>query len=116
MNLNATMVLKTLLVQLLNFGESGILGSTLVITLDIYHKMKSTHFTLIFTPYRIGTIKTHVYGTGGGFIEPDKKRLEPIYKDNPGWKLLGGKSLRTKNIRSATPRGFARAVFEANKL
>ncbi len=29
-------------------------------------------------------------------------------------KKLGGKSLKTKNIRSATPRGFARAVFEAN--
>lgn len=28
--------------------------------------------------------------------------------------MLGGKSDRTKNIRSATPRGFARAVFEAN--
>lgn len=27
---------------------------------------------------------------------------------------LGGKSDRTKNIRSATPRGFARAVFLAN--
>lgn len=27
---------------------------------------------------------------------------------------LGGKSLKTKNIRSATPRGFAAAVFEAN--
>ena len=26
----------------------------------------------------------------------------------------GGKSLRTKNIRSATPRGFAKAVFLAN--
>lgn len=28
---------------------------------------------------------------------------------------LGGKSAKTKNIRSATPRGFAKAVFEANK-
>lgn len=26
----------------------------------------------------------------------------------------GGKSQRTKNIRSATPRGFAKAVFLAN--
>ena len=31
----------------------------------------------------------------------------------PAWKL-GGRSLRTKNIRSATPRGFAKAVFAAN--
>lgn len=27
---------------------------------------------------------------------------------------LGGKSERVKNIRSATPRGFAEAVFHAN--
>ena len=27
---------------------------------------------------------------------------------------LGGKSDRTKNIRSATPRGFAKAVFDAH--
>lgn len=37
----------------------------------------------------------------------------PIKQDNPGWKHCGGKSLRTKNIRSATPRGFAIAVFES---
>lgn len=49
-----------------------------------------------------------------GFIEPDKKRLEPLSKHNPGWKKCGGKSTKTKNIRSATPRGFAQAVFEAN--
>ena len=36
------------------------------------------------------------------------------HKNNPGWKKCGGKSTRTKNIRSATPRGFAQAVFEAN--
>lgn len=52
--------------------------------------------------------------SGGGFIEPERKRVEPLSKDNPGWKLCGGKSLKTKNIRSATPRGFAIAVYEAN--
>lgn len=52
--------------------------------------------------------------SGGGFIEPSRKRIEPLSKDNPGWKLCGGKSLKTKNIRSATPRGFAIAVYEAN--
>jgi len=52
--------------------------------------------------------------TGGGFKEPVKKRIEPLLKDNPGWKKCGGKSLRTKNIRSATLRGFSQAVFEAN--
>jgi len=51
---------------------------------------------------------------GSGFIEPEKKRIAPEFKDNPGWSRTGGRSMKTKNIRSATPRGFARAVFLAN--
>jgi hypothetical protein len=51
---------------------------------------------------------------GCGFSEPEKL---PVYCD-PGFsdqfKKLGGKSEKTKTIRSATPRGFARAVFESN--
>ncbi|WP_440506077.1 Dcm methylase [Serratia nevei] len=58
--------------------------------------------------------KTTNIWCGGGFIQPPAKRIEPEFKCNPGWKLCGGKSKRTKNIRSTTPRGFARAVFEAN--
>lgn len=34
---------------------------------------------------------------------------------SPLWKRLGGKSTRVKNIRAATPRGYAAAVYEANK-
>lgn len=51
---------------------------------------------------------------GNGFIEPERRSVivEPGYSDQH--KKLGGKSLKTKNIRSATPRGFARAVFIAN--
>ena len=53
--------------------------------------------------------------SGNGFIMPNKKEVDvlPGYSDQH--KKLGGRSLKTKNIRSATPRGFARAVFEANK-
>lgn len=43
---------------------------------------------------------------GNGFIEPIKKPVEPASKDNPGWLKLGGKSLKTKNIRSATLEGL----------
>lgn len=52
--------------------------------------------------------------SGGGFVMPDKRPVHcpPGYSDQH--KKLGGKSLKTKNIRSATPRGFARAVFAAN--
>lgn len=63
--------------------------------------------------------------TGNGFVMPDLKPVEPVTmtvtrtdgtttSGSPAWAKLGGKSLKTKNIRSATPRGFARAVFEAN--
>lgn len=51
---------------------------------------------------------------GNGFKEPKKKPVKPLHKDNPGWKLCGGKSVKTKNIRSATPRGFSHAVKIAN--
>lgn len=53
--------------------------------------------------------------TGGGFIMPPPRPVTP----EPGYSQqhtkLGGKSLKTKNIRSATPRGFAKAVFESNQ-
>lgn len=51
---------------------------------------------------------------GNGFIRPDRRPVERA----PGYatqhKKLGGKSAKTKQIRSETPRGFALAVFEAN--
>ena len=51
---------------------------------------------------------------GRDFIMPPKKQVKP----KPGYSdqhcKLGGKSMKTKNIRSATPRGFAKAVFLAN--
>lgn len=63
---------------------------------------------------------------GDGFVRPQPRPVEPLlhYRTRPDgkrvsqssmWTQLGGRSQRTKNIRSATPRGFARAVFEANR-
>jgi hypothetical protein len=50
------------------------------------------------------------------FIFPPKA---PVYCP-PGWSpqttRLGGKSKKTKQIRSETPRGFAKAVFLANRV
>ena len=46
---------------------------------------------------------------------PEKKPVPVDSGYSDQYKLLGGKSLKTKNIRSATPRGFAKAVCEANK-
>ena len=54
--------------------------------------------------------------TGGGFVMPVKSAV-PVEKGHSRQHLkLGGKSQRTKDIRSATPRGFAIAIYEANKV
>lgn len=59
--------------------------------------------------------------TGNGFVMPQPDYVEPeviVVGDKQGsrqWAKLGGKSLKTKNIRSATPRGFAIAVMHANR-
>ncbi|QOC55467.1 hypothetical protein JEP8_039 [Escherichia phage JEP8] len=53
--------------------------------------------------------------TGQGFIMPEKKPLQINKGYSKQHSKLGGKGTRTKTIRSLTPRGFAKAVFEANK-
>ena len=53
--------------------------------------------------------------TGNGFTMPTPKPVAPLGKEFPGHTKLGGKSIRTKNIRSATPRGLAQGIFEANR-
>ena len=52
--------------------------------------------------------------TGNGFILPQKSGLPALQHDNPGHVKLGGKSARTKYIRSLTPRGFANALYLSN--
>ena len=52
--------------------------------------------------------------TGGGFRMPPKHAVEVPDGYSQQFKKLGGKSLKTKNIRSATPRGFAIALYLAN--
>jgi hypothetical protein len=53
--------------------------------------------------------------TGNGFIMPDTKPIEVQEGYATQHLKLGGKSQRTKDIRSATPRGFAAAIYHANK-
>lgn len=58
--------------------------------------------------------------TGGGFVMPEPRKVDPVYHESAGsksfkgWKKLGGKSAKTKQIRSETPRGFTIAAFLAN--
>lgn len=52
--------------------------------------------------------------TGGGFVMPDKMPVTCDLENSHIYTQLGGKSQKTKTIRSSTPRGFAEAVAQAN--
>ena len=78
-----------------------------------------------YIPPRDAYTKDTWLWTGGGFVMPVPVKVDPerlVYTRRDGstflgsrqFGKLGGKSAKTKNIRSATPRGFARAVFIAN--
>lgn len=64
-------------------------------------------------PFQDAYTKKTCLWAGNGFIMPEKKPVEHI-GFFWGWKYLGGKSMKTKQLRSLTPRGFARAVFKFN--
>ncbi|UGO53640.1 putative DNA cytosine methyltransferase [Citrobacter phage vB_CfrD_BlueShadow] len=75
---------------------------------------KHPHFPEIIPARDAYTKKTCLW-TGNGFVMPDTNAVLPTGNNNPGWQKLGGKSKRTKLIRSLTPRGFALAVCLANQ-
>lgn len=52
--------------------------------------------------------------TGGGFVIPPLAPVSVLSGYSAQYKKLGGKSTKTKMIRSLTPRGFARAVYLHN--
>lgn len=52
--------------------------------------------------------------TGNGFVMPSKRPVEVSDGYSKQHSKLGGKSAKTKLIRSLTPRGFAEAVFRYN--
>lgn len=71
-----------------------------------------------YFPPRDAYGKTTCLWGGNGFVLPPKK-VVPIHKDqcdgqgqSKAHNKLGGKSDRTKNIRSATPRGFSKAIAD----
>jgi len=71
-------------------------------------------FPDIFPPMDQYSKKTGLWCVGGA-IAPigDTKALRPV-GDSPLHTKLGGKSARTKYIRSLTPRGLALAVYQSN--
>lgn len=74
-----------------------------------------------YIPERDRYAKRTGYWFGGGFRMPARRPVEPIIvefengkRGSPQWAKLGGKSLKTKNIRSATPRGVTIGIYMAN--
>jgi len=52
----------------------------------------------------------------GKFNNPNRKYIPPVWKDSPMHVLYGGKSERTKELRSVDPKGFCKAFYEANNI
>lgn len=68
---------------------------------------------MYFNPCDYGDPWTKRTALWGDFTPPPPSNPVPA-TEFFGWRNLGGKSERTKELRSATPMGFARAFFEAN--
>ncbi len=69
-----------------------------------------------FQPYEYGDPYTKKTGLWGRFNRPQKHPVEPVKVCSQGSYLqkIGGKREKTKEIRSKTPEGFARAFYEVN--
>lgn len=70
---------------------------------------------MYFNPCDFGepyTKKTALYGNFNANLKMNK--VEPT-EGSKMHRLYGGKSERTKSLRSVTPKGFSKAFFEANK-
>ena len=69
-----------------------------------------------FEPYWFGNPWSKKTGLWGQFNKPKMEKVTPIKFSKQGsWtQLLGGKSEQTKELRSITPPGFAKAFYLAN--
>jgi len=67
-----------------------------------------------FNPCDYGDPYTKKTLLWGNFNEPTKTPVEPT-EGSKLWKMYGGKSAHTKEMRSITPAGFAQAFFNANQ-
>lgn len=76
------------------------------------HQSQHPRYPDVIPPRDAYTKKTCLW-TGNGFNMPTPLPV-PHAGVNHGWLKLGGKSARTKKIRSETPRGFAIAVERFN--
>jgi hypothetical protein len=72
-------------------------------------------FPDIIPPNDLYTKKTGLWCGNGAEMPEQSWFHEPPERVFPGWSKLGGKSARTKYIRSLTPRGMAHAIYVANR-
>ena len=79
-----------------------------------YSEAEHPRWPEYIAPMDAYTKKTCLW-TGGGFVMPQKVAVDKPNGYSTQHLKLGGKSQRTKDIRSATPRGFAAAIHDANK-
>ena len=70
--------------------------------------------TMIFNPCDYGDPYTKKTLLWGKFKVPHMRRVEPTEKSKMH-SNYGGKSNKTKEMRSITPPGFAQAFFKANR-
>jgi len=81
-------------------------------------------YKMTFNPCDYGDAYTKRTCLWGNFNDPVKNPVEPVFIVDKGigkkkyslvhWST-GGKSARTKELRSITPKGFAEAFFKANQ-
>lgn len=67
-------------------------------------------------PYWYGDPYCKKTGLWGDFERPEPTNMVEPTEGSKMWIKYGGKSERTKELRSVTPMGFARAFYEANKV
>ena len=67
-----------------------------------------------YIPARDAYVKRTCIWHGNGMIRPLTLPVDRPTKQPASFTKLGGRSIRTKRIRSETPRGFAMAVYTAN--
>ena len=76
------------------------------------HTFDPCDFGGYLTPPSDGYRKKTCLWTGGGFVMPERR---PVPVDRPNYIHHMAKTPERADLRSATPAGFARAVFEANR-
>jgi hypothetical protein len=69
---------------------------------------------MYFNPCDYGDPWTKKTCLWGEFNQPVKTPVEPT-EGSKLWRMYGGKSDKTKMMRSITPPGFAQAFYEANQ-